>query len=638
MDRLVGVFLGIILLLGVIVFDVLLFTDDVLARNLNSYSDTISNSAPGEYSNHTFQFTVLSDIAPGGYIEIDFPNNFSILDPTSTSTWGVRNVELYDDGIARTATTTLSPTTDQVIITAGAGGSIRYNLNTTNGIDSGSVVRLLIGNHTSNAVAGFTTYSSTTGTTTFDGDALPIQNAATSGTKIIGFDVGGDTEEISGEFYITMIEKVGVTGDTTETVPPFRFNPTPTSSLGGTTLNVEIGLETDELAICKWNATSGIPYLTNTQVMDTTGTIVHSTVVAVTAGQVNTFYIRCIDDEGNYNTDDFEITFSVNDQPTGTANEEGSVEGDGTGSGDEGTGSGSGGGGSTGGTEGEANTSGSQSGSGGSGGGSGGDEGEDSDGDVGGGLESSDGAYPSGDAEVRITGYAFPGSTVYALVDGTVTESTTANSSGSYSLVIEEIARGVYTFGVYAIDADSVKSTTFSTSFTVTGGRVSSLSNINVMPSILVSPDPVDPGNTLTISGYSIPDAEITIQNQKENVTASLKTYTTTSNSSGRWTLDVDTAGFSVGTYKVRAKAEQQSGLGLKTDYSDYTFYGVGETANVPLNADLNVDGRVNLTDFSILLFWWGGDGGNSNPPADINQDGSVSLTDFSIMLFQWTG
>jgi hypothetical protein len=104
------------------------------------------------------------------------------------------------------------------------------------------------------------------------------------------------------------------------------------------------------------------------------------------------------------------------------------------------------------------------------------------------------------------------------------------------------------------------------------------------------------------------------------------------------WSLQIDTNGFSNGTYKIRAKAKQLTGLLLETNFSDYTFYGVGQAADVPLNPDLNRDGKVNLTDFSILLFWWGGNGGNSNPPADINRDGKVNLTDFSILLFNWTG
>ncbi len=637
MNRWSGVLLGCILVAIVVGCDLAFFSPAAEAQNLRSYSDRITDSAPGAYSNHTFTFTVLSDIAAGGYIEVDFPASFTVLDPNATNTFGARNVELYDDGVLRNATSTLSPTTDQVVINPGSGGSIRYNLNTTTGIQAGSELELLVGNQTSQAISGFTTFSSSTGTTTFDGDVSPIQNPSSVGTQSIALDIGGDSEDITGDFYITMVNPVGVTGDTTETVPPFRFNPTPTSTVGGTTLSVEIGLETDELAICRFDTASGTPFASMPTVFDSTGQIVHTTVVGVTLGQVNVFYVRCIDDEGNFNVTDFEIAFAVNDQPAGQSTDEGSVEGDGTGTGDTGSGDGSGSGGTTGDSDGGADTIGGSSGGGGSGGGSGGREGDDDDGDVGGGLGSDD-AFPSGDAELRISGYAFPGSRVSILVDGALAETATANSSGSYNATIEEIAQGVYTFGIYATDEDGVRSSTFSTSFTLTGGRVSDLSNVNIMPSISVEPDPVDPGQTVTMSGYSIPDAEITIENQRENSPASLSTRTTTSDSDGQWSITYDTTNFTTGTYKVRARAVQTEGLGISTNFSDYTFYGVGQSADVPLSADLNVDGSVNLTDFSILLFWWGGDGGNSNPPADINRDGSVSLTDFSIMLFQWTG
>lgn len=156
------------------------------------------------------------------------------------------------------------------------------------------------------------------------------------------------------------------------------------------------------------------------------------------------------------------------------------------------------------------------------------------------------------------------------------------------------------------------------------------------MPSILVDPDPVDPGDTVTFSGYALRDATIDIENLKDGSSVTLKEFQTTSDSDGFWTIDVDTTSFTQGAYKVRAKATQDDGD--ETNFSNYTFYGVGEAVSSGLSADLNRDGKVNLTDFSILLFWWGSDGGPSNPPADINQDGTVSLTDFSIMLFQWTG
>lgn len=603
------------------------------ARNVHTYSDLISTSNPGGDANHTFTFELKEAIAAGGYLDFDFPSGFEL---PATTTFGVRNVELYVDGIPRTATGTPSATNDGVVITTGDGGSVRYTLNSSTGIPADSDIEFRIGNHTSNTIQPSLQYSTSTGTTTVPGDPVPITNTTTLGNHEIVMTAGGTAETVYADFVIVIIPTVSIAGvDTTEEIPPYRFNGSPEGEIGGTTLYVELSLETDEFAWCRFGQTPGVAFTSMTSEFDDTGLIVHTHLVAVVKNALNTYYIRCIDDEGNYNTDDFEIAFYAPDDPAGTANTEGGTEGDGTGAGDSGTGDGAGSGGTTGEQDGGADTVGGSSGGGGSGGGSGGSSGPDDEGDVGGGLETSDGPYPSGDATVIINGYAFPGSTVYALVDGTIAESSRASSDGKYSITLEEISRGVYTFGVYAIDDDDTKSSTFSTSFTVTGGKTSSLSNINIMPSILVEPDPVDVGATLTISGYSIPDAAITIENQRDGTSASLKTFTTTSDGDGAWSIEVDTNGFSAGTYKVRAKAEGES---VETDYSDFTYYGVGQDANRPLNADLNRDGSVNLTDFSILLFWWGSDGGTSDPPADINQDGSVSLTDFSILLFQWTG
>jgi hypothetical protein len=223
-----------------------------------------------------------------------------------------------------------------------------------------------------------------------------------------------------------------------------------------------------------------------------------------------------------------------------------------------------------------------------------------------------------------------------ALVDGREALQARANNQGAYTLTIDGIARGAYTFGVYAVDQNQVKSSTFSTSFTVTGARTSALSNINIPPSIRVVPDPVDPGTPATISGYALPNSTVTIENEKEGTVASRQTLTATANQAGAWTVSLPTAGFSVGTYKVRARAQQAEGA--TTNFSNYLLYGVGQAATRPTNADLNRDGKVNLIDFSILLFWWNTNGGTSDPSADISSDGRVNLVDFSILLFNWTG
>lgn len=604
------------------------------AKNIIEYSDTLTDSGPAELSNHTLRFIVNTDLSPGSVLEITPPTGFTILATTSFA--AERNVELRVNGNPRAASLTAAPGVDQVEVTAGSPGFIRYTLAPDFSVTSGSRFEVRIGNHTTNALRPLTTYSTSTGTTTTPGDIEGLQNASTTGLHKVQLAIYDGGLVADTEFLIFLNEKVRIPAlDTTETVPPFRFNPAPTSSVGGTTLSVEISLETDEFAWCRFSTASGTPFANMTDVFSNTGLIYHSTIVPVTPDSVQRFFVRCIDDEGNFNIDDFLIIFTVDEIPTGTANTEGSTSGDGSGSGDEGTGDGTGSGGTTGDSSGQEPLQGGSTGTGGSGGGGGGGSGGRDGSTAGGGFESTDAPYQSGDGRVIISGYAYPGSTVGILVDGKFFDTTRADGSGAYSITLDEIARGVYTFGVYASGPDGTRSSTFSTSFTVTGARTSALSNINVAPSILVEPDPVNPGQTLTASGYALPNATVSIQNSKLRSTI-VKDITVTSNASGFWTTTIDTGSFSVGTYQIRARSAQPDGR--ETNWSEYTYYGVGEEAETPLNADLNRDGKVNLIDFSILLFWWATDGGDSDPPADINRDGTASLTDFSIMLFQWTG
>ena len=607
------------------------------ARNIVNYSDTISDSGFQELANHTFNFNIQTSLSPNSYFEFTFPADFDVLGTTTFS--ADRNVELYVDGVLRNSSSTMSATEDLVEITPGFSGVIKYTLNSSEGIPANSELELRVGNHTSKRNIFSETYSTTTdATTTIEADVKPIMNSGGGGTKKVNLQVYDGGLVANAGFLIAVLSRVGLGPlDTTEEIPPYRFNGSPSTTITGVTLFVEIFLQTDELAVCKYDTVAGTNYFSMTNSFTNTGFITHSKIVPVVAGTVQQYFVRCIDDEGNYNTDDYIIEFSVSDKPTGTSNTEGDVSGDGTGSGNNGTGSGSGGGGTSGASDGEAPSEGGNSGGGGSGGGGGGGNGGDTGSSSGGGFESADAPYRSGDGRVVITGYAFPNSQIVSLVDGKESEKGKADKDGLYSITIDKIARGSYTFGIYALDAKGVKSSTFSTSFSVAGARTSTLTNINIAPTISITPDPVDPGQELTISGYSLPNSEVTLENLKENSAASLKTFTATSDANGFWSTKINTNGFSMGTYKVRAKAKQSSGT-IFTNFSNYTLYGVGQKAVKPRTADLNRDGKVNLTDFSILLFWWNTDGGTSDPSADINADAKVNLTDFSILLFNWTG
>ncbi len=588
------------------------------AATITRYSDRLSNSAPSESSNHTINFTTTAAIPAGGFIRFT-PNQGDFTIPAAD--FDVDNVALYvstGGGYSqRTATGTQSATEDGISITTGMSGDIEITLNSTEGIPAGADVRILVGSHTPSA-------------TTTD---VGITNPSVKGTYSYTIDAGDGVTNTHVIGRYAIMDKVYVGDiDTRETEPPVRLNGAPQGDLSGTSISVQISLETNEFARCRYSTTPDTQYFSIGNEFSTNYTTVHAKVISVTASTSYAFYIRCIDDEGNINTDDYVISFTILPVPTGTPGPEGEGEGTGSGTGDGAGDADPGAGDPTGADDDSGGSSGG--GSGGGGGGGGGPSSGGSDG--GGGFEGSNKPYQSGDGLVIINGYAFPRSTVVVLVDGNIADEITSDANGEFSVTLDAIARGAYSFGVYAIDKNNVKSTTFSTTFTVTGSRGSTLSNINVMPSIKVDPNPVQPDSTLKVSGYSIPNATITIENQNDKTSATLKTFTATSDSNGAWSIDVSTQGFTKGTYKVRAKAKQDAGV--STNFSGYTFYGVGEAASVPRSSDLNRDGKVNLTDFSILLFWWNSNGGNSNPPADINGDGKVSLTDFSIMIFNWTG
>ena len=629
--------LWLMLLFVVSVTAAILFAlpDDTHALfNIRQYSDTISDSAPDATANHTFRFYLDADVSPGGRLEITPPSGFEVL---ATTTFAERNVELYVNGFPRTAAAAASPGVDMVEITPGSPGFIRYTLAPDSGIMSGSLIELRVGDHTTGSSRYSTSFSTTTGATTTLEDIKPIKNTTTLGRHDVALEVWDGGLIARTDFIIFLNQRVSMPNiDTTEEVPPFRFNPAPTSTVGGTTLSVELSLETDEFAVCKFSQVAGTSFTAMPNTFSNTGLVFHSTVVGVTPNSLQQFYVRCIDDEGNFNINDFIIQFSVNAAPTGTSNTTGTTSGNGTGSGNSGTGNGSGGGGTTGSSNGVAPTTGGASGSGGSGGGGGGGKGGSTGDTAGGGFESEDAPYRSGDARVIISGFAFPNSTVTFLVDGDIAETTRSNGTGLYTVTLDAIAKGVYTFGVYGEGPDKIKSSTFSTSFTVIGGRTSELTNINVSPSIKVSPDPVQPGETLTVSGYGLPNSVVTIQYGKQKAKQNTE-LTVTSDGSGKWSTTIATGGLSRGTYQIRAKSVRTSDAAI-ANFSEYTYFGVGEAAEVKSSADLSRDGRVNLTDFSILLFWWNTNGGDSNPPADINRDSKVSLTDFSILLFNWTG
>ncbi len=73
-----------------------------------------------------------------------------------------------------------------------------------------------------------------------------------------------------------------------------------------------MSLDTDEIAQCKYSATSSTAFASMVDVFTNTSSTFHSTTLSgLTDGSAYSNYVRCVDGDGNENTDDFLISFDV---------------------------------------------------------------------------------------------------------------------------------------------------------------------------------------------------------------------------------------------------------------------------------------------------------------------------------------
>lgn len=254
---------------------------------------------------------------------------------------------------------------------------------------------------------------------------------------------------------------------------------------------------------------------------------------------------------------------------------------------------------------------------------------------TGGGGNSSSGGRDTeiGDTQVTVQGKAYPNVTVTILIDGETVGTVRTNSRGEF-LFNTDAEPGTASLSFWANDSSGTRSATFNTTFDITQGAVTNVNGVLIPPTIRADEATVNPGDIITLRGQTVPNVTVEV-----SVDNGAKTLTTTSDTSGNWSIDFDTSTVSINTHTVKARFIEGTGsLKNESTYGTTLSLFVGVEGRATSNSDLNRDGKVNLIDFSILIFWWDTPGGNSNPPADINQNARVGLEDFSILLFNWTG
>jgi hypothetical protein len=126
-----------------------------------------------------------------------------------------------------------------------------------------------------------------------------------------------DVEDAAGNDMVA-VNNLPITNSTPsaeDTTPPVRFNGLPIGTLAAGTTSVPYQLTTTEPAICRPNTSSGVAYPDTVGQMLVTGGINHQGWAPVSDGNSYSYYIRCSDAAGNYNTDDFVITFAIASAP-----------------------------------------------------------------------------------------------------------------------------------------------------------------------------------------------------------------------------------------------------------------------------------------------------------------------------------
>ena len=556
------------------------------AEAMGHVRDTISTSWPGTNANHTIIFMVGENIPPGGKIKI-MPATSSLVimggfDYTDIdlATSAAANGTYIDRILGAVAATS----TDGVaVITSTSSGSIAITLNSNNGIRAGDYVEIELGTQATYGEIG----------------DRQIINASTTGVyqlNLQSFDASDNFLD-RGTTFVVMIEPVTMTAGQ----PKIRSNGNPTGYLEYGTTQTIMSLNTNYLASCRYGTASGTAYADMSNDFTYTSQYFHSVLLTgLQNGQSYTYYVRCRDDLNVDDATDYLISFAVAAQ-----------EGD------------------------EGEETGTPGGGGGAGGGS--PAGQGNERGVGWGNLLPYPPLPDLPG-VAFSGWAYPIAMVTVLKDGQIEGEMPANSDAQFGAFLPDLAQGVYTFGLWATDIDGRHSITYSTTFWIDEGTQTQVSDIILPPTIAAGVSSVQAGQMVEVFGQSAPDSLVEVwlypQTSGDLLTEEIIKREVIASSMGRWTAFMDTTDLVNGDYKIKARTTiEQVGM---SEFGQILDLAVGGAVTTGLceGADLNGDGRVNLTDFSILLYYWGTD----DECADQNKDGTVNLTDFSIMMFYWTG
>lgn len=543
-------------------------------------SDLITTSAPGAATGHELTMTLTSGIPSSGSLVVDLAGSspFNIPEGFSFADVDLAVATSSDDYVeyALASTTDMTTaTTSAVTVTSGDNGSIAVTLgpDSSLAIPAGARIRMRFGSLAKYEYSG----------------SWPITNPENVGAGLIRLHTEDGAQKIldKADILIYVVEPTGMTSMVIgrETL---MSNPLPKGLLPGGTKKVYMSMETDLPAYCRWDTTSSsTPYdqrLSSNQFSDQDSNRHHYRILDVADNNHYTFYVRCFTKYGlqeNLTGDlviDFEVGMVPNEPrpPAPPPRPPGTQEGTGAGGGNQ--------------------------------------------------------QFQSG---VTIAGRTFPGAQVVVLKDGKDFAHPSVGGDGSWQTEASQLDRGSYGFSMFAVDSKSQMTARYNAVLAVTPKTRNTIGPVLMSPTLSAPGNRIEPGQKTTVSGYAISGEKVflVVLTPTDPMQQPLLTGTTLAKGDGSWSMTLSTENFGKGTYDFKAQS-QVTGKGDSLFSADYLI-GVGEAPKgVKGAADINHDGKVNLSDLSMLLAHWG----QSYPMVDLNGNGKVDLADLSVLLSKWTG
>lgn len=608
-------------------------------KAITKSKDQMSLSGPATWSDHEINFRINDNIPADGKIEIIFDKDFYFSDDLNFDDFDFATSDNIDSGFINESLASSSSFIKNgvFISTSTENNKIMIKLDSSSGIAANKFVKIKIGKN-----ASYEKISTSTN---------QIKNPINTGSypiEIKTYNQNNDFLERS-RIKVFIIKPVTMHSYTTKK----RSGASPVGWLGYGTTETILSLYSNFRGICRYSTATGTLFadMSNEFSYDasSTGEYYHTVLIeGLNSGGEYNFYVRCMDEFGiadDYTECKYEVASTspfTNASGTPILEQDcidmpiifsiSSIEGS--------TGDYTGEGGSDG-DEGSSSGQSTSSGGGGSGGGAGGGVGRDRGRERGKFLPF---PPPPGEPGIILEGWSYNTSMVNVMQDGVQIGWTNAAKNGKFGVYIEELKRGIYTFGVWTNDTQNRKSPTYSTTFWIEQGTLTTVADIIIPPTIDYASSS---DRSINVFGYAAPDAEIEIwiyskKNGEINESEVIK-YKTKANGVGKWSYNLDFLNLDKGQYNIKARISLAD-VNNPSEFSNILLFNVNsekkEVAEVEQNkgtcadADLNQDGKVNITDFSILLYHWGTDDSCS----DQNASGNVDLVDFSIMMYYWTG